>query len=224
MLEMERYYAKRVEEMRGSDIRDAFKLTEEPGIISFAGGFPAPESFPVPLIEGLLQGLFEEDYSGLQYGPTEGLEELRYEIALRMRADGVDCTTDNILITNGSQQALDLICKVMLDPGDIVLVEQPGYIGGLNAIGNYQGSKIGIPMDEDGLRIDVLANRLKEMAAKDQHPKFIYTVTTVHSNTRCNCLANLVQMDMAGNKTTGGISNTYDRSIQLIISISHGLK
>jgi 2-aminoadipate transaminase len=183
MLEMERYYAKRVEEMRGSDIRDAFKLTEEPGIISFAGGFPAPESFPVPLIEGLLQGLFEEDYSGLQYGPTEGLEELRYEIALRMRADGVDCTTDNILITNGSQQALDLICKVMLDPGDIVLVEQPGYIGGLNAIGNYQGSKIGIPMDEDGLRIDVLANRLKEMAAKDQHPKFIYTVTNFHNPT-----------------------------------------
>ncbi|NLJ24288.1 MAG: PLP-dependent aminotransferase family protein [Firmicutes bacterium] len=183
MLEMERYYAKRVEEMRGSDIRDAFKLTEEPGIISFAGGFPAPESFPVPLIEGLLQGLFEEDYSGLQYGPTEGLEELRYEIALRMRADGVDCTTDNILITNGSQQALDLICKVMLDPGDLVLVEQPGYIGGLNAIGNYQGRKIGIPMDEDGLRIDVLANRLKEMAAKGQHPKFIYTVTNFHNPT-----------------------------------------
>ncbi|NLJ24987.1 MAG: PLP-dependent aminotransferase family protein, partial [Firmicutes bacterium] len=94
-----------------------------------------------------------------------------------------DCTTDNILITNGSQQALDLICKVMLDPGDIVLVEQPGYIGGLNAIGNYQGSKIGIPMDEDGLRIDVLANRLKEMAAKDQHPKFIYTVTNFHNPT-----------------------------------------
>lgn len=183
MLEMERYYAKRVEEMRASDIRDAFKLTEEPGIISFAGGFPAPESFPVPLIEGLLQGLFRDDYAGLQYGPTEGLEELRYEIALKMKADGVDCSTDNILITNGSQQALDLICKVMLDPGDFVLVEQPGYIGGLNAIGNYQGRKIGIPMDEDGLRIDVLANRLKDMASKGQHPKFIYTVTNFQNPT-----------------------------------------
>jgi 2-aminoadipate transaminase len=183
MLQMERYYAERVGEMRGSDIRDAFKLTEEPGIISFAGGFPAPESFPIPLIEKLLQGLFREDYSGLQYGPTEGLEELRRQIAIQMEADVVPCAADNILITNGSQQALDLLCKVLLDPGDYVLVEQPGYIGGLNAIGNYQGRKIGIPMDEEGLRIDIMTNRLKEMASKGQHPKFIYTVPNFQNPT-----------------------------------------
>ncbi len=183
MLQMERYYAERVGEMRGSDIRDAFKLTEEPGIISCAGGFPAPESFPIPLIEKLLQGLFREDYSGLQYGPTEGLEELRRQIAIQMEADVVPCAADNILITNGSQQALDLLCKVLLDPGDYVLVEQPGYIGGLNAIGNYQGRKIGIPMDEEGLRIDIMTNRLKEMASKGQHPKFIYTVPNFQNPT-----------------------------------------
>ena len=144
MLQMERYYAERVGHMQGSDIRDAFKLTEQPGIISFAGGFPAPESFPIPLIERLLAGMFKSDYSGLQYGPTEGLEDLRHEIALMMTAEGVACDAQNILITNGSQQALDLICKVFLDPGDIVLVEEPGYVGGLNAIGNYQ-QKVGSP-------------------------------------------------------------------------------
>ena len=183
MLQMERYYAQRVGDMRGSDIRDAFKLTEDAEIISFAGGFPAPEAFPVPLIERLLQGMFRHDYSGLQYGPTEGLEELRQEVALMMEADGVASDVENILITNGSQQALDLICKVFLDPGDFVLVEQPGYIGGLNAIGNYQGQKVGIPLDDDGLRIDVMANKLKEMASKGQHPKFIYTVTNFQNPT-----------------------------------------
>ncbi|NMB46636.1 MAG: PLP-dependent aminotransferase family protein [Firmicutes bacterium] len=190
MLQMERYYAERVGEMKGSDIRDAFKLTEEPGIISFAGGFPAPESFPIPLIERLLQGLFREDYSGLQYGPTEGLEELRQEIAGKMQVDGIPCMAANILVTNGSQQALDLISKVMLDPGDCVLVEQPGYIGGLNAIGNYQGRRIGIPMDEEGLRIDIMANRLKEMASKDQHPKFLYTVANFQNPTGVTLSAN----------------------------------
>ena len=183
MLQMERYYAQRVGDMRGSDIRDAFKLTEDAEVISFAGGFPAPEAFPVPLIERLLQGMFRHDYSGLQYGPTEGLEELRQEVALMMEADGVASDVENILITNGSQQALDLICKVFLDPGDFVLVEQPGYIGGLNAIGNYQGQKVGTPLDDDGLRIDVMANKLKEMASKGQHPKFIYTVTNFQNPT-----------------------------------------
>ena len=183
MLQMERYYAERVTEMRGSDIRDAFKLTEEPGIISFAGGFPAPESFPISLIEKLLQGMFQDDYSGLQYGPTEGLEELRRQVALQMERDNVPCTAANILITNGSQQALDLICKVLLDPGDYVLVEQPAYVGGLNAIGNYQGCRVGIPMDEDGLRVDMMANRLKEMSSKGQHPKFIYTVANFQNPT-----------------------------------------
>lgn len=180
---MERFYAERVGEMRGSDIRDAFKLTEEPGIISFAGGFPAPESFPIPLIESLLEGLFRKDQSGLQYGPTEGLEELRRQIALSMEAEGVTCTADNILVTNGSQQAIDLVCKVMLDPGDLVLVEQPGYVGGLNAIGNYQGCTVGIPMDEEGLRIDILTERLREMSGKGQYPKFIYTVANFQNPT-----------------------------------------
>lgn len=183
MLQMERYYAKRVGHMQGSDIRDAFKLTEDGNVISFAGGFPAAEAFPVPLIEKITQRMFRNDYSGLQYGPTEGLEELRRQIALKMDAEGVPSQVDNILVTNGSQQALDLVSKIFLDPGDYVLVEQPGYVGGLNAIGNYQARKVGIPMDDDGLRIDIMANRLKDMASKGQRPKFIYTVPNFQNPT-----------------------------------------
>ena len=183
MLQMERYYAERVKDMRGSDIRDAFKLTEEPGIISFAGGFPAPESFPIDLFQEVFQGLFREDYSGLQYGPTEGLDALRRELAVQLTAEGAPCSAENIIITNGSQQALDLVCKVLLDPGDVVLVEQPSYVGGLNAIGNYQGKKVGIPIDEHGLRLDVMANRLKELASRGKRPKFIYTVPNFQNPT-----------------------------------------
>ncbi|NLY52632.1 MAG: PLP-dependent aminotransferase family protein, partial [Firmicutes bacterium] len=183
MLQMERYYAERVKDMRGSDIRDAFKLTEEPGIISFAGGFPAPESFPIDLFQEVFQGLFREDYSGLQYGPTEGLDALRRELAVQLTAEGAPCSAENIIITNGSQQALDLVCKVLLDPGDYVLVEQPSYVGGLNAIGNYQGKKVGIPIDEHGLRLDVMANRLKELASRGKRPKFIYTVPNFQNPT-----------------------------------------
>ncbi|HHV93763.1 MAG TPA: PLP-dependent aminotransferase family protein [Firmicutes bacterium] len=183
MLQMERFYAQRVKDMRGSDIRDAFKLTEEPGIISFAGGFPAQEAFPIDLFQEIFQRLFQEDYAGLQYGPTEGLEALRRELAAQLTAEGAPCSAESIIITNGSQQALDLICKVLLDPGDYVLVEQPSYVGALNAIGNYQGKKIGIPIDECGLRLDVMANRLKEMASRGQHPKFIYTIPNFQNPT-----------------------------------------
>ena len=183
MLQMERYFAQRVKDMRGSDIRDAFKLTEEPGIISFAGGFPTPDSFPTDLFQEVMQGLFQDDYSGLQYGPTEGLDALRGELASQLTAEGAPCSPENIIITNGSQQALDLVCKVLLDPGDCVLVEQPSYVGGLNAIGNYQGVKVGIPIDEHGLRLDIMANRLKELASRGQRPKIIYTIPNFQNPT-----------------------------------------
>ena len=100
--------------------------------------------------------------------------------SLRLRAP---CSAENIIITNGSQQALDLVCKVLLDPGTIVLVEQPSYVRGLNAIGNYQGKKVGIPIDEHGLRLDVMANRLKELASRGKRPKFIYTVPNFQNPT-----------------------------------------
>ncbi|NLK07990.1 MAG: PLP-dependent aminotransferase family protein [Firmicutes bacterium] len=183
MLQMERFYAERVGDMKGSDIRDAFKLTEAADVISFAGGFPAVDAFPVSLIETVMDDLFRCDYTGLQYGPTEGLEELRRQVAVMMDAENIPSDVDNILITNGSQQALDLIAKIFLDPKDYVLVEQPGYIGGLNAIGNYQGQMVGIPLDDDGLRIDILANKLKEMSNKGRHPKFLYTVPNFQNPT-----------------------------------------
>lgn len=177
MLQIERLYARRTQSMQSSDIRDAFKLAEQSDVISFAGGFPAPESFPVALIQELWEQFAGPGgHAAWQYGPTEGFMELRQHIAELMREEGINCGPENILITNGSQQALDLLCKVFLDPGDIVLVELPGYLGGFSAVANYEGKMVGIPLDQDGLRVDLLVDKLEQMAARGEHPKFLYTV------------------------------------------------
>lgn len=176
--------AKRTEKMRASDIREAMKLAGEQGVISFAGGFPTVEAFPTDLIQQLTLSLFSEaSCSALQYGPTEGFLELRQQIAEKMRSEGVDCTWENVLITNGSQQGLDLISKVFVDPGDAVLVELPGYVGGLSAIANYEANLVGIPLDEDGVRIDLLEAKLRELLMRGQRVKFIYLVPNFQNPT-----------------------------------------
>ncbi|MGI6557500.1 MAG: PLP-dependent aminotransferase family protein [Limnochordia bacterium] len=173
----ENLWSERARGIVASDIRDAFKLTEKEDVISFAGGFPSPEAFPRGDLGQLGKDIIEEEGDvSLQYGPTEGYTELRSLIAKQMREQGIEATADNILITSGSQQGLDLVSRVLLDPGDLVIVEQPGYIGGLGAINNYQGEKVGIPLDHEGLRVDVLAERLIRWQRQGRRPKMIYVV------------------------------------------------
>ncbi len=178
MVQWERLYAKRVLGMQASDIREMFKLAEHSDIISFAGGFPGVDSFPVPEVAQALQRLLQNESSvALQYGPTEGFRELREWIAREMTAEGVPTDPDGVLITTGSQQALDLISKAFLDPGDVVVVEKPGYVGGLGAARNYEARFLGISLDEEGLDTTELAAAL---AARSQSPdarvKFAYVV------------------------------------------------
>ena len=173
----ENLWSERARGIVASDIRDAFKLTEKEDVISFAGGFPSPEAFPRGELGQLGKDIIEDEGDvSLQYGPTEGYTELRSLIAKQMREQGIEATADNILITSGSQQGLDLVSRVLLDPGDLVIVEQPGYIGGLGAVNNYQGEKVGIPLDHEGLRVDVLAERLIRWQRQGRHPKMIYVV------------------------------------------------
>ncbi len=173
----ENLWSERARGIVASDIRDAFKLTEKGDVISFAGGFPSPEAFPRGDLGLLGKEIIEEEGDvSLQYGPTEGYTDLRTLIAEQMKEQGVDVSVDNILVTSGSQQGLDLVSRVLLDPGDLVIVEQPGYIGGLGAINNYQGEKVGIPLDEEGLRVDVLAERLIRWRRQGRRPKMIYVV------------------------------------------------
>lgn len=174
--------ATRTQRMKASDIRDAFKLAERGDVISFAGGFPSPETFPLEEVGIVAQEVAcKMGATSLQYGPTEGLYELRAVVARRLEAQGVFCRPEEVLLTNGSQQALDLIAKVFVDPGDPVIVEQPGYIGGISAFGNYEAVYWGIPLDSDGLRTDVLHEELKKVSGgrnggRRTTPKLCYIV------------------------------------------------
>jgi len=177
---LERLYSERAGKMRKSVIRELLKVAQDPEIISFAGGLPNPNSFPLDDLNTIIQAVMRNHgKSALQYGTTQGLMELRKSLAERAYKDGIeDVNADNVIITNGSQQALDMVGKLFLNPGDTALVGLPTYLGGINAFKSYESNLTGIPLDEDGMRMDVLEDTIKEMIRDDVIPKFIYVVPT----------------------------------------------
>jgi len=180
MKNLERLYSDRAGKMRKSVIRELLKVAQDPEIISFAGGLPSPNSFPIQDLEGVIQSVMEKHgKTALQYGTTQGLLELRESIAERAYKDGMkDITADNVIITSGSQQALDAVGKLFLNPGDTALVGLPTYLGGINAFRSYESSLTGIPLDKDGMRMDLLEETIKNLLKDDVIPKFIYVVPT----------------------------------------------
>jgi len=177
-------YAERAKLMKTSEIREFFKLIEQPEMISFAGGFPSADFFPMEKVGAVLQSVIEQEGKfALQYGPTEGNLELRTYLAAKMTREGIPASPENILITSGSQQGLDLLSMVFLNPGDVVVVEEPGYVGGLGAIRNYEGERLSIPMDEHGLRTDLLASALCKLSIEGRLPKFAYLVPNFQNPT-----------------------------------------
>ncbi|MGZ3667364.1 MAG: aminotransferase-like domain-containing protein [Ktedonobacterales bacterium] len=153
--------------MKSSAVRELLKLTEQPDVISFAGGLPAPDASPVAEIADAAQRiLIQAGPTALQYGATEGYTPLRQLIAEQMRAGGVTVSAENVLITTGSQQALDLLGKVFLDPGDRVLVESPTYLAALQAWKTYGAEFVPVAADDDGMRTDTLATALEGRRAK----------------------------------------------------------
>ncbi|MCD7974647.1 MAG: PLP-dependent aminotransferase family protein [Phascolarctobacterium sp.] len=166
--------AKRMERMQASEIRELLKLTAQPEIISFAGGLPAPELFPVEEIAKISHDLIlKEGRQLLQYGTTEGRVTLREKIAKRM-ADKYKTVVDpdDILITTGSQQCLDFAGKIFLDPGDVVLCESPSYLGALNAFNAYEPVFVEVPTDEGGL----IPEELDKILETTPRCKFIYVI------------------------------------------------
>jgi len=160
-----------------SAIREILKLTQKPGIISFAGGLPAPESFPVDDLQKIVSTLLKEDGpAALQYDATEGVPELRKLLVERYQAEGVDCGIDNLIITTASQQGLDLVGKIFINPGDIVICGLPSYLGGISAFGSYGAQMVGIPLDDKGMRADLLEEKLLELKDLGKKPKFIYII------------------------------------------------
>jgi len=163
--------------MRRSEIRDLLKFTRQPDLISFAGGLPAPETFPLKEIENICtQILHEKGALALQYGPTEGEYVFRQQIANWMAREKPSIKPENILVTSGSQQGLDILGRVFLDPGDTAIVELPSYIGALQAFTAYRARLIGIIQDDEGMRIDLLEKTLDKYAKRKKKPKFIYVV------------------------------------------------
>lgn len=167
-------FAKRMERMQASEIRELLKLTAQPDIISFAGGLPAPELFPVEEIAKVSHDLvLKEGRQLLQYATTEGRPTLRAKIAKRM-ADkyNTKVAPDDILITTGSQQCLDFVGKLFLDPDDVVLCESPSYLGALNAFNAYQPKFVEVPTDNGGL----IPEELDKILETTPNCKFIYVI------------------------------------------------
>lgn len=164
-------YAQRTRSVKSSTIRELLKFTQQPEVISFAGGLPAPEVFPAQRFrEACARVLEQQPQLALQYGATEGYEPLREMIARHIARYGIRAGTENVLITSGSQQALDLIGKLLINAGDRVLVEAPTYLGALQAFNVYGADYLSVPSDADGLRTEILE------AALRSGPKFMYVL------------------------------------------------
>ncbi len=172
-------YAQRTQRMKSSAIRELLKLTEQPDVISFAGGMPAPEIFPVEEMLEACSRILKSDQAktALQYGSTEGYLPLRQMIARHSSNIGIEVSADNILITSGSQQALDLLGKIFINRGDRILVETPTYLGALQAWNAYGAEYIAVSCDCDGMREDELNEALRT------GPKFIYLLPNFQNPT-----------------------------------------
>lgn len=168
-------YADRTSSIKASEIRELLKLTEEPSIISFAGGLPAPELFPLEKInEVMAEVIREKGHIALQYASTDGYTPLR-EIILnqRVRPTGIQCEISNIMLTNGSQQGLEFSAKLFINKGDTIVCESPSYLGAINAFNSYEPKFKEIPMDDHGMIVEELEKVLEEHHSEI---KMIYTI------------------------------------------------
>jgi len=179
MSHIERLYSDRAAKMRKSEIRELLKVAQDPEVISFAGGLPSPSTFPLDDLQGVAKTVLKNHGNvALQYGTTQGLVELREAIAERSCKDGMDITADNVMITSGSQQALDTVGKLFFNPGDFACVGLPTYLGGINAFKSYEANLTGIPLDKDGIIVDLVDDAIKNLTKKGITAKFIYVVPT----------------------------------------------
>ncbi len=172
--------AKRMDNIKASEIRELLALTQKPDIISFAGGLPAKESFPVKAFEEAAKRVIESSGDvALQYTTTEGNVKLRGHITKRLVKLGVKATEDNIIITSGSQQGLDFTAKIFIDKGDVIICEAPTYLGAINAFRPYEPKFVDVETDENGMRMDKLEEALKA----NPDAKFIYAIADFQNPT-----------------------------------------
>jgi len=178
--DIERYaglFASRTKVMKSSAMRDLMAVTERPEVISLAGGLPDTSTFPPDTFAAVAQRIATESCAkALQYGPTEGLEGTKECIAEVMAAEGMQVDLEDMLVTTGGQQVLDLVTKTLIDPGDVVIAEGPTYPGAVPVFSAYQADLVQIDMDADGMRVDLLEEALGRLDREGRRPKFVYTV------------------------------------------------
>ncbi|MCX6083707.1 MAG: aminotransferase class I/II-fold pyridoxal phosphate-dependent enzyme, partial [Caldiserica bacterium] len=182
-LNAEELFSERALGFRPSEIRELLKLVDSPEIISLAGGMPDDRFFPIDrVIEASTFALREYGKKALQYGSTEGIKKLRVLLMDRMENEGVTrIDLDNVIVSTASQQGLSLAAQVFVNPGDTIIVEEPSYLGAIQAFGSMQAQFCTVPLDKDGMQMDILEDRLKELQKAHIRPKFVYTVPNFHN-------------------------------------------
>ncbi|MFV0285492.1 MAG: PLP-dependent aminotransferase family protein, partial [Demequina sp.] len=175
-------YAARAHRMRASEIRALFSVASRPEVVSLAGGMPYIGGLPLDEIGAMTQRLIvEQGEVALQYGSGQGDEGLREQITQVMALEQISAHPDDVVVTTGSQQALDLVSTIFLDPGDVVVAEAPSYVGALGVFRAHEADVVHVPMDEDGLIPEDLDRTLTALAAAGKRVKFLYTVPNFHN-------------------------------------------
>ena len=176
---MQIQWADRVKGMENAAVKEILKIAQRSDVISFAGGLPSAQAFPVNELAAAFQVTFaEQGAAALQYGMTEGYEPLRQWVADRLQHQGIACSAKNVIITNGSQQVLDLICRILVNPGEMIAVENPTYLAALQVFNGGQAKLIPVPVDEFGMDIEALDKILQT-----EQPKLIYVNPTFQNPT-----------------------------------------
>ncbi|HEX5526757.1 MAG TPA: PLP-dependent aminotransferase family protein [Solirubrobacterales bacterium] len=178
--DLERYaglFAERTGMMRSSAMRDLMAITARPEVISLAGGLPDTSTFPPQSFAAQMTRIAQESAAeALQYGPTEGFEETKDCILEVMGGEGILPDPDDVIVTTGGQQAIDLVCKTVIDPGDVIVCEAPTYPGALSVFSSYQADVVQVECDEEGMQVEVLEQLLGELREEGRRPKFVYSV------------------------------------------------
>ncbi|MDG6228429.1 MAG: PLP-dependent aminotransferase family protein [Candidatus Thermoplasmatota archaeon] len=178
VVNIERLFSKRAGRLRSSEIRELLKLTQIPGMISFAGGLPNPKAFPIHIIRECIDTTLKNNPNdALQYGTTEGVTQLRCALAKRMKkVKDINCELHDVIVTSGAQQALSLVALCFLDPGDTYLTSAPAYLGAVQAFHAYEANCESIPINSEGIDTDSLRRNIERLRRTGVHPKFLYCV------------------------------------------------
>ncbi len=176
-MDKQSYFSDRANGMQRSVIRELLKLTNNPEVISFAGGLPAPQTFPISYVKDATTKVLEEEHhKALQYGATEGDPRLRKKLAELMQKDGIKANPEQLLVTTASQQGLEIMSKVFFNPGDTCVVGLPTYLGALQSIKSFGGVPVGVELDEHGMIPEKLVETLDKLEAEGRRPRLIYII------------------------------------------------